>query len=129
MKTLRFFLMSIMMLLTVCVANAQSNGNDFFLGKWNVEVTGTPQGDASMTLILERDKDGKLIGHIQLADGGQSIGLKRVDETDGNGFKAYFTASGYDCYLTGEKTADDEFEGTVNDMFDAAGKKIKDEKK
>lgn len=117
------------MLLTVCIANAQSNSDDFFVGKWSFEVTGMPQGDATMTLYLQRGEDGKLTGYIKQSEDAPAINLTRVDEKKGKEITAYFKASGYDCYMFAEKTGDNEVEGSVNDMFDAVGKKVTDDKK
>lgn len=125
MKTLRFFLTSVMMLMALCVTNAQSN-NDFFAGKWQFEVTGMPQGDQTMVLTLKRGDDGNLSGSIIRGEGEAPIELTRVDEKKDKSLTAYFKSSGYDCYIYFEKTGDDEVEGSVMDMFDAVGKKIKE---
>ena len=124
MKTLRMMMTAILMVLTIGVANAQSD--DFFAGKWKFEVTGMPQGDATMTLTLKRDSEGNLTGNIIQNEGDAPIELTRVDEKKGKSITAYFKASGYDCYIFAEKTGDDEVEGSVMDMFDAIGKKVKE---
>ena len=41
---------------------------DYYPGKWDVIVIGTPNGDAKMTFVLER-KDGKLAGAVQDSTG------------------------------------------------------------
>lgn len=124
MKTLRMMMTAILMVLAIGVANAQ--GDDFFAGKWKFEVTGMPQGDATMTLTLKRDSEGNLTGNIIQNEGDAPIELTRVDEKKGKSITAYFKASGYDCYIFAEKTGDDEVEGSVMDMFDAIGKKVKE---
>ena len=124
MKTLRMMMTAILMVLAIGVANAQSD--DFFAGKWKFEVTGMPQGDATMTLTLKRDSEGNLTGNIIQNVGDAPIELTRVDEKKGKSITAYFKASGYDCYIFAEKTGDDEVEGSVMDMFDAIGKKVKE---
>ena len=124
MKTLRMMMTAILMVLAIGVANAQSD--DFFAGKWKFEVTGMPQGDATMTLTLKRNSEGNLTGNIIQNVGDAPIELTRVDEKKGKSITAYFKASGYDCYIFAEKTGDDEVEGSVMDMFDAIGKKVKE---
>ena len=124
MKTLRMMMTAILMVLAIGVANAQSD--DFFAGKWKFEVTGMPQGDATMTLTLKRNSEGNLTGNIIQNEGDAPIELTRVDEKKGKSITAYFKASGYDCYIFAEKTGDDEVEGSVMDMFDAIGKKVKE---
>lgn len=124
MKNLRMMITAILMVLSIGVVNAQSD--DFFAGKWKFEVTGMPQGDATMTLTLTRDSEGNLTGNIIQNEGDAPIELTRVDEKKGKSITAYFKASGYDCYIFAEKTGDDEVEGSVMDMFDAIGKKQKE---
>lgn len=126
MKAIKLFFVAFFMMLTATVANAQSK-DDFFAGKWQFEVTGTPQGDASIILTLKRGDDGKLTGTI-IRDDAPAMPLTRVDEKAGENITVYFKSSGYDCYLYAEKTGDDEVEGSLMDMFDAVGKKVKEEK-
>lgn len=128
MKAIKLFFVAFFMMLTATVANAQTKG-DFFVGKWQVEVTGMPQGDASIILTLKRDENGKLTGTIDRGEDVPTAALTRVDEKAGKNITAYFKSKGYDCYLYLEKTGDDEVEGSMMDMFDAVGKKIKEEKK
>ncbi len=123
MKTLRMMMAAILMVLAVGVANAQDK-NDF-AGKWQFLVTGTPQGDSEIVITLVRGDDGKLTGEMT-RDGAAAIKLERVDEKKGKSFTAYFKASGYDCYLFAELTGDDEMEGSLMDMFDCTGKRIKE---
>lgn len=121
MKTLRTMVTAILMTMVACVANAQDK-EDFFVGKWNFEVTGMPQGDATMILTLSRGEDGKLTGSI-LREGESPMELTRVDEKKDKSITAYFNSGGYECYIFAEKTGDNEVEGSVMDMFDAIGKK------
>lgn len=94
--------------------SAQSS--DPFAGKWKVEVTGTPSGDSTGELALER-KDGKLTGTFTIK--GASSKLSRVEEKKEE-ITAYFTSSsGYDVYLYLKKNAENAAEGSMMDMFDA----------
>ena len=121
MKTLRMTMVAILMVMAVGVANAQTD----FAGKWQFLVTGTPQGDSEIVLDLKRGEDGKLTGEMT-RDGAAPTKLERVEEKPGKSFTAYFKASGYDCYLFAELTGEDEVEGSLMDMFDCTGKKIKE---
>lgn len=98
--------------------------NDYYVGKWNVAVEGTPQGDGKMTVVLER-KDGKLGGTILSKEATAPVSITRVDENEKN-IKLYFTASGYDVNLTLEKKDDDHVTGNLMDMFDAKGERVKE---
>lgn len=128
MKAIKLFFVAFFMMLTATVANAQTT-TDAFAGTWKFEVTGMPDGDATMTLTLKRGDDGKLTGTIVQSEDAPAIALTRVDEKAGKAITAYFKASGYDCYIFAEKTGEDEMEGSVMDMFDAVGKRVKEQPK
>ena len=93
--------------------------SDFFVGKWNVLVTGTPDGDAKMVVSLER-VDGKLKAEFVGKEQAEVPKVSNVEETE-KSVRIYFTASGYDVYLYLEKKGDNHIEGTMLDMFDAKG--------
>jgi len=102
---------------------AQAASNDYFVGDWNVTIMGTPNGDGEALLSLSR-KDGKLVGHFS-PPGQQQVKINRTEE-DGESLTVYFTSnSGYDVYLYIEKVDEDFVEGTMMDMFDAEGTRIK----
>ena len=50
---------------------------DYFPGKWNVVVMGTPNGDAKMTFVLTRT-DGKLAGAVQDSTGKEMTKIPRL---------------------------------------------------
>jgi len=123
MKKLILFFAGIFFLLLSFGANAQAKtGADYFVGKWNVVVAGTPNGDAKMLVKLEQ-KDGRLTGN--LSNPGQSEPVKFSNvEVKENSVTVYFTSSGYDVYLTLEKKDDNKVEGSMMDMFDAKGDRV-----
>lgn len=106
------------------LVNAQTTSDDYFAGKWNVLVEGTPSGDSNAILILKR-VDGKLKGTFQ-SEGKVPAELTRVEEKGGE-VTCYFVASGYDVYLFMEKVDENKTEGTMMDMFDAYGTRVVDE--
>jgi hypothetical protein len=95
---------------------------DFFAGKWNVVVAGTPNGDAKMLVNIER-KDGKLTGGITNPGETEPVKFTNVEEKE-TSVTMYFNASGYDVYLTLEKKGDNKVEGSMMDMFDAKGERV-----
>lgn len=111
--------------LTTNVSAQNAPSGEYFSGKWNILTEGTPSGDANSLLIIERNEEGKLGGVFQ-SEGGKPAKLTRVEETE-ESITAYFIASGYDVYLWLEKVDDDTVEGTMMDMFDAYGTRVKDE--
>src|ERR1700756_4517094 len=95
-------------------SKAQSSA-DYFAGKWNVVVMGTPNGDAKMTLVLER-KDGKLTGVVQDTTGKEMSKISQIDEKDKT-ITAAFKVQEYDVALTLEPVDDDHVKGNLLGMF------------
>lgn len=127
MKKLFFIVVAVLFLSVT--ENVSAQEKDFFVDKWEIKVTGTPGGDSESYLILER-KDGKLTGSMKSkTDTGQeAITFNRVEEEGKSEITAYFTAQGYDVYLFLKKISEDEIEGSMLDMFDVKGKRIKEKK-
>jgi hypothetical protein len=98
---------------------------DYFTGKWDVLVTGLPDGDSKMIVILERN-EGKLVGTIGAVGLEDSIEIDDVEEKE-TSVKLYFFAGGYDIFLFLEKKDENHLEGTLLDMFIATGDRIADE--
>jgi hypothetical protein len=96
---------------------------DYFAGKWNMLVKGLPNGDTKMIVVLEK-KDTTLVGVIQDSVGTEISKFSKVDIRE-KGVTVYFTAQGYDVYLSMIKKDEDHITGTMMDMFDAEGTKIK----
>ena len=106
--------------------NAKAQTTDYFPGKWNVVVMGTPNGDAKMTFVLER-KDGKLSGAVQDTTGKEMTKITSIDEKDKT-ITAAFTIQSYDVTLTLEPVDDDHVKGSLMGMFDAKGVRVKENK-
>jgi hypothetical protein len=98
---------------------------DFFVGKWEITIFGTPNGDSKMVTELVR-KDGKLTGELKsLTDTAMpAIPITSIDEKDGE-IEIAFTASGYDVTLPLKKEDDDNLKGQMMGMFDAKAKRVK----
>jgi hypothetical protein len=128
MKKVNVFFVGMLFLLLSFSAKAQTNTSvDYFVGKWDVLVSGTPSGDAKMILKLER-KDGKLTGTVtpQAADKGESK-ITSIEE-QANTITVYFTAGEYDVNFSLDKKDDDHVTGSMMGMFDAKGERIKETK-
>lgn len=123
MKKTMLFLTAVFMLLIATGVNAQTTTEaDYFAGKWKVTVVGTPDGDAKMTVSLER-ADGKLSGGILSETNSDMNKFTKIDETE-KSVTLYFSANGYDVYLLLEKKGDNHVEGNLLGMFDAKGDRI-----
>lgn len=106
-------------------AKAQSKP-DYYPGKWNVIVMGTPNGDAKMTFVFER-KDGKLTGAVQDTTGKEMTKITQIDEKD-KSITAAFTIQSYDVTITLDPVDDDHVKGSLMGMFDAKGVRVKESK-
>ena len=104
--------------------NAKAQTTDYFPGKWNVVVMGTPNGDAKLTFVLER-KDGKLSGVVQDTTGKEMTKITQIDEKDKT-ITAAFTIQSYDVSLTMEPVDDDHVKGSLMGMFEAKGIRVKE---
>jgi hypothetical protein len=97
--------------------------SDYFTGKWNMLVKGLPNGDTKMIVVLDK-KDTTLVGVIQDSVGTEISKFSKVDLRE-NGVTVYFTAQGYDVYMSMIKKDEDHITGSMMDMFDAEGTKVK----
>jgi hypothetical protein len=99
---------------------------DFFAGKWEILIIGTPNGDSKMVTELIR-KDGKLTGELKdpTDTTKPAIPITSIEEKDG-GIEIAFSASGYDLTLPLTKVDDDNLKGQLMSMFDAKAKRLKD---
>lgn len=112
------------LILFLANANAQTgSGADYFAGKWNVLIKGTPQGDARLFFVLEK-KDSTMTGIVQDSTGTQISKLDKVELT-ANSATLYFNVQGYDVNLVMTKKDDDHVTGSLMGMFDADGERVK----
>ncbi|MCF0074688.1 hypothetical protein LZD49_29655 [Dyadobacter sp. CY261] len=126
MKGRKSIFMLLAMLGAFCTSIAQTAAPaDFFAGKWEVTIFGTPQGDSKMIADLART-DGKLTGHLKnTADPeAEKIVITSVEEA-ADKITLGFSAQGYDVTLDLSKVDDDNLKGNLLNMFDATAKRVK----
>ena len=123
MKKTALLITGLFFLLLSVNVKAQTSGADYFTGKWSVVIKGTPNGDAKMYVVLEK-QDTTLTGSIQDSTGTE---MSKIDKTELAGDKAtiYFNAQGYDVNLEMDKKDDDHITGSMMGMFDAEGERVK----
>jgi hypothetical protein len=127
MKKLSVIFAAIFLAVLSLGVNAQTKSNaDYFAGKWNVIVEGTPNGDSKMIVSLEK-KDTTLSGSILDSTNTEIAKITRIDQKD-KSVTVYFTAQGYDVYLSMDRKDEDHFTGNLMDMFGAKGDRIKESK-
>lgn len=123
----------VVLLLVSVVAYAQGDAKkvsdqEFFLGKWILNVQGLPTGDAEMLLVINQDADGNLSGTIGDKEGAQPIKLANVSIEEGT-ITVNFNGSGYDVPVYLDRKDDGTVEGAMNDMFDITGHRLEEQPK
>lgn len=99
---------------------------DYFPGKWDVIVKGTPNGDSKMTFVIER-KDGKLTGTVQDSTGAEMTQITQITEKE-KSITAAFTVQSYDITLSLDPVDEDNVKGSLMGMFEAKGVRVKETK-
>lgn len=106
-------------------SQATTPPTDFFAGKWEISVAGTPMGDVKFLTDLVR-KNGTLTG--ELADATDATKPKRPltkVEEKGDKVSLYFESSqGGEMAIDLTKVDDDNLKGTLYN-FDATAKRVK----
>ena len=100
--------------------------DDFFVGKWEIVVVGTPNGDTKLLADLTR-KDGKLTGELTNTNepGSPKIPIESITEA-ADKLSMTFTAQGYNVTMDLTKVDDDNLKGSLmGGMFDATAKRVK----
>lgn len=127
MKVLKSFLLLSFFMLAVHTMQAQITGVDYYAGKWSILLKALPQGDTKLIFILDK-KETTLTGVIQDTTGKEVTKIDKV-ELSGDQISLYFSAQGYDVTLVMNKKDDDHITGTLMQMFEAEGERVKEEKK
>ena len=105
---------------------SQTAPKDFYAGKWEIFLTGTPNGDVKLLTNLIR-QHGKLVGELGNAtDATQpKRAITKVEET-GDKLIIYFTSStGDEASIDLTKIDNDNLKGNLMGMFDAKATRIK----
>ncbi|ADB36420.1 hypothetical protein [Spirosoma linguale] len=99
---------------------------DFFAGKWEITITGTPDGDAKMVTNLIR-KDGKLTGEMKDPTGKRTevTPITKVEEGASKITIYIDTAQAGEIPIELNKVDDDHLKGQLMSMFDTTALRIK----
>jgi hypothetical protein len=98
---------------------------DFYVGKWEITIMGTPNGDSKMIAAISL-KDGKLVGEMTnpAEPSAAANPMTSIEIVDGN-MTIYFTGGGYDLSIPFEKVDNDNLKGKLMDMFDVKATRVK----
>jgi hypothetical protein len=95
---------------------------DFFAGKWEIFVTGSPRGDVTFKTNLVR-KDGKLTGDLVNSDDKRPI--TKIEESDKKIVIYFESSQGGEISVELEKVDDNNLKGSLM-SFDATAKRVKE---
>ena len=125
MKKASFIFGIVLMLSVAFESTAQTAAPaDFFVGKWEILVIGTPNGDSKMIASLERS-GANLTGQLINAADASAEKIPIIVEENGNKIGLAFSTQGYDVTIDLAKVDDDNLKGSLMNMFDATAKRIK----
>jgi hypothetical protein len=125
MKKVSLFLF--IFLLGVCVKgfSQATPPTDFFAGKWEITIMGTPEGDAKMVTELIR-KDGKLTGELKDPSGTRPVTPITKILEEGTKLTIYFdTAQAGEIPVELNKVDDDHLKGSLMNMFESTALRVK----
>src|SRR5215203_2108115 len=99
------------LLLSLNVTAQSKTGADYFAGKWDVVIKGTPNGDAKMFVVIDK-ADTTITGIVQDTTGVEISKISNVELTDSSAM-IYFNAQGYDVNLLMQKKDEDHITGNL----------------
>ena len=102
---------------------AQDQANNYFVGKWELEMVGPdgPGGDFKIPLTLER-QDGQLTGTL-MGPGGSPDKIKKVTESE-NGITIFIDTEMGEMSMTLERVDDNNLKGKMMEMMELKGKRV-----
>lgn len=118
-------LLFLFLLLGVAYTSSAQNASqgDFFAGKWEISIPGTPNGDVKLLTDLVR-KDGMLTGELlNPSDPDNKRPITKVVENS-NKLSIYFESQAGEMVLDLDKVDNDNLKGMVY-SFEATAKRIK----
>jgi len=125
MKLTKLVFATVICMTLLLTAKAQTAA-DYFPGKWNAVIFGTPQGDVKVTFKFER-KEGKIQGVVLDTAAKELSKITDLSEKD-KSVTGAFTASGYDLTFELTQVDPDNAKGDVMGMFDVKAVRVKEEK-
>lgn len=110
---------------TAATSTTTATSSDFFVGKWEITIMGTPSGDAKMVTELVR-KDGKLTGELKDPTGtNPAMPITKVEEGTDKLTIYFDTAQAGEIGVELAKVDDDHLKGQLMGMFDSTAVRVK----
>ena len=121
MKKVNAFLVGVILILLTGGVNAQAqSATDYFAGDWEILLAGTPNGDITFVMHLER-MEGKFQGSFKTDMG--ELKIDKIEEKE-TSITLYFTLDSYDLDMLLEKVDDNNIKGDMVGQFTVTGKRV-----
>ncbi|MDR0681776.1 MAG: hypothetical protein LBG15_08015 [Dysgonamonadaceae bacterium] len=117
MKVLNVMVLTLMLMGSAMVS-AQENTN-FFAGKWDLLVEGTPDGDTHIFVNISSADDG-LAGEMTK---GETVQKVAIEQTKDDVITLKFEARNFEISINLEKKDENSVKGYMLDMFSVTGKR------
>ncbi|GAB4018980.1 hypothetical protein GCM10028808_55120 [Spirosoma migulaei] len=126
MKTASFILVLLLSAITFGYAQTTAPAPaDFFAGKWEITIIGTPAGDAKMVTNLVR-KDGKLTGELTDPTGVRPVTpISKVEEGTDKITLSFESPQAGEVSIELAKADADHLKGQLMNMFEATAVRAK----
>jgi len=125
MKTKENYLIALLILFSSSITLANEiDSPEYFEGKWNVTVIGTPQGDATIPMRFET-KDGVTKGYFIGDPSGEESMMDSVSITENGVLNASLFIGGYDVTISLTRLDEDKSTGNMLGMFTMNGERVK----
>lgn len=125
MKKISIFLFVFLLGISVKGFSQTTTSPDFFAGKWEITIMGTPEGDSKMVTELVR-KDGKLTGELKDPTGTRPVTpITKIEEEAGKLTIYFNTDQAGEIPIELTKVDDDHLKGSLMNMFDSTALRIK----
>ncbi len=125
MKKVSVFFLLLFLGLTANTFAQSATPTDFFAGKWEITVLGTPNGDIVFQTDLVR-VDGKLSGDLVDPSGKMPEKIHIINVEEGaDKMELFFSAQGYDINVELSKVDEENLKGMMMGMFGTAAKRLK----
>lgn len=126
MKKLNLFFLAGILFMCFFSISATAQQKNIFIGKWNVLVEDTPNGDTNIIIVFF-EKEGTIEGTLY-DTATQKVSKFNKIENKEKSITAFFTAQGAPGYFSFEKDKEnqDKIIGTMTDIFNARGTRIKE---
>jgi hypothetical protein len=119
----KLLIASLMLLCVTSLAMAATNSPEYFEGKWNVLVKGTPQGDATIPMRFVTT-EGKTKGFFTVGDSGKEVQMNSVSVKKGI-LTAAFNIQGFDVDIYMSEVDVNNAKGSLMGMFSLSATRVK----